>query len=142
MGVFTYLLRDVEQVLFPNRDQHAIPAMDGGYTPNDRLDALSPIGAPIPGADDVAESGDGALYVSAGKQVLRLAGVGYEARSVFAEFEGTAGGLAFRPDGRLRVCVSGRGLAAVDAGSRQSLLNQVEDQPLQCCSCVAAAPDG
>ena len=44
MGVFTYFLRDLEQILFPNRDQHPIPAMDGGYTPNDRLDALSPIG--------------------------------------------------------------------------------------------------
>ena len=69
MGVFTYFLRDLEQILFPNRDQHPIPAMDGGYTPNDRLDALSPIGAPIPGADDIAEGGDGAIYVSAGKQV-------------------------------------------------------------------------
>ena len=84
MGVLTYFLRDLEQILFPNRDQHAIPAMDGGYTPNDRLDALSPIGAPIPGADDVAEGGDGAIYVSAGNQVLRLAGAGYAARSVFA----------------------------------------------------------
>src|ERR1700730_16859795 len=112
MGVFTYFLRDLEQILFPNRDQHAIPAMDGGYTPNDRLDALSLIGAPIPGADDIAEGGDGAIYVSAGKQVLRLAGAGYEARSVFAEFDGAAGGLAFHPDGRLLVCVAGRGLAA------------------------------
>ena len=108
MGVFTYFLRDLEQILFPNRDQHAIPAMDGGYTPNDRLDALSPIGAPIPGADDIAEGADGAIYISAGKQVLRLAGAGYEARSVFAEFDGAAGGLAFHPDGRLLVCVSGR----------------------------------
>ena len=142
MGVFTYFLRDLEQILFPNRDQHAIPAMDGGYTPNDRLDALSPIGAPIPGADDIAEGSDGAIYVSAGKQVLRLAGAGYETRSVFAEFDGAAGGLAFHPDGRLLVCVAGRGLAAVDAGGRQSWLNQVEDQPLQCLTSVAAAADG
>ena len=97
MGRFTYLLRDLEQILFPHRDQHAIPAMDGGYTPNDRLDALSPIGASIPGADDVVEGGDGAVYVSAGKQVLRLAGTGYEARSVFAEFDGAAGDLPFIP---------------------------------------------
>ena len=61
MGVFTYFLRDLDQILFPNRDQHPIPAMDGGYTPNDRLDGLSPIGAPIPGADDIAEGSDGAI---------------------------------------------------------------------------------
>src|ERR1700723_3866082 len=133
MGVFTYFLRDVEQILFPNRDQHATPAMDGGYTPNDRLDALSPIGAPLPGADDIAEGSDGAIYVSAGKRVLRLAGAGYETRSVFADFDGAAGGLAFHPDGRLLVCVAGNG---------QSWLNQVENLPLQCLTSVAAAADG
>jgi hypothetical protein len=142
MGVFTYLLRDLEQILFPNRDQHAIPAMDGGYTPNDRLDALSAIGEPIPGADDIAEGSDGAVYVSAGKQVLRLSGAGYATREKFAEFEGVAGGLAVHPDGRLLVCVAGRGLAAVDANGKQSWLNQVEDQPLHCLTSVTAAPDG
>jgi sugar lactone lactonase YvrE len=142
MGAFTYLLRDLGQILFPYRDQHAIPAMDGGYTPNDRLDALKPIGAPIPGADDVVEGRDGAIYVSAGRQVLCLEGAGYGTRRVFAEFDGAAGGLACHPDGRLLVCVAGRGLAAVDAGGRQSWLNQVEDQPLQCLTAVAAAADG
>jgi Strictosidine synthase len=142
MGVFTYFLRDLEQILFPNRDQHAIPAMDGGYTPNDRLDALKPIGEPIPGADDVAEGSDGAIYVSAGRQVLRLAGIGYETRSVFAEFDGAAGGLTFHPDGRLLVCVAGQGLAAVDAGGKQTWLNQVDDQPLHCLTSVTAAADG
>src|ERR1700678_806146 len=107
MGVFTYFLRDLEQIAFPNRDQRAMPAMDGGYPPNDRLDVLSPIGAPIPGADDMAEGADGAIYVSAGKQVLRLADAGYETRSVFAEFDGPAGGLAVHPDGRLPGCVGG-----------------------------------
>ena len=88
------------------------------------------------------KDGDGAIYVSAGKQVLRLAGAGYETRSVFAEFDGAAGGLAFHPDGRLLVCVAGRGLAAVDAGGRQTWLNQVENQPLQCLTSVVATADG
>ncbi|HEX9524747.1 MAG TPA: hypothetical protein VF949_17340, partial [Reyranella sp.] len=77
MGFFTYFLRDMEQILFPNREQHAIPSMDGALSPNDGLDACSPIGEPIAGADDVVEGGDGALYVSGGGQVLRLAGEGY-----------------------------------------------------------------
>lgn len=142
MGRFTYLLRDLEQILFPNREQHAIPAMDGGLAPNDRLEALSAVGDPIPGADDFAEGRDGAIYVSAGKQVLRLAGKGYENRSVFAEFQGTAGGLVFHPDGRLLVCVADHGLAMVDASGSQQWLKQADGQPLRHLTSVAATVDG
>jgi len=142
MGFFTYFLRDMEQILFPNREQHAIPSMDGALSPNNRLDACSSIGEPVPGADDVVEGSDGALYVSGSGQVLRLAGEGYNERSVFATFDGNAGGLAFHPDGRLLVCVAGRGLAAVDGAGRQSWLNQVADQPLNCLTGVVAGGDG
>jgi sugar lactone lactonase YvrE len=142
MGFFTYFLRDLEQIVFPRREQHAIPSMDGALSPNDRLDACTPIGEPIPGADDVVVGADGALYVSGGKQVLRLSGDGFLERNLFASFEANAGGLAGHPDGRLLVCVSGRGLAAVDRSGRETWLNQADDQPLNCPTSVAAAPDG
>lgn len=142
MGFFTFFLRDMEQILFPNREQHAIPSMDGALSPNDRLDACTPVGEPIPGADDVVEGPDAALYVSGGRQVLRLAGEGYAERSLFASFEADAGGLAFHPDGRLLVCVAGQGLAAIDRNGQQSWLNQAADQPLNCLTSVAAAADG
>ena len=142
MGFFTYFLRDMEQIVFPKREQNAIPSMDGALSPNDRLDGCEVIGEPIPGADDVAVGADGALYVSAGRQVLRLSGDGYRERQLFASFEGNAGGLASHPDGRLLVCVSGRGLAAADGSGRQAWLNQAGDQPLNCPTSVAAAPDG
>jgi hypothetical protein len=142
MGMFTQILRDLEQIVFPDRDQHPIPAMDGALTPNDLLDHIRPIGAPIPGADDVAIGSDGALYVSAGREILRLSGEEFGERSVFATLDGTAGGLAFHPDGRLLVCVAGIGLAAIGRDGRQSWLNQVGDQPLHCLTDVAAAPDG
>ena len=92
MGAFTYILRDLEQIFFPNRDQHPIPAMDGAFTPNDLLDHCRPIGEPIPGADAVALGPDGALYVTAGAEVLRLAGEGFRERSVFATLAGGAAG--------------------------------------------------
>ena len=72
MGMFTYMLRDLEQIFFPDRDQHPIPTMDGALTPNDRLDAIPALGAPAPGVDDVALGPDGALYASAGREILRL----------------------------------------------------------------------
>jgi sugar lactone lactonase YvrE len=142
MGFFTYFLRDMEQILFPNREQHAIPSMDGALSPNDRLDACTPIGEPLPGVDDALAAGDGALYVSAGKQVLRLGGEGFAERRVFASFDGNAGGLAFHPDGSLLVCVSGKGLAAVDQNGRQTWLNQVADQPLNCLTAVVVGREG
>jgi hypothetical protein len=142
MGVFTYFLRDLEQIVFPNRDQHPIPAMDGAYAPNDLIDHCRRIGAPIPGADAITEGPDGALYLSAANQILRLAGTGFAERSVFVTLDGTAGGLAFHPDGRLLVCVAGRGLLAIAPGGEQTWLNQAGEQPLQCLTDVIAAPDG
>ena len=142
MGMFTYMLRDLEQILFPNRDQHPIPAMDGAFTPNDLLDHCRPIGEPVPGADAVARGRDGALYLSAGARILRLAGAGFEERSVFATLDGTAGGLAFHPDGRLLVCVADRGLVAIAPDGESAWLNQAGDRPLRCLTDVAAAPDG
>ena len=142
MGLLTNVVRDLEQIIFRNRDQHAIPAMDGAISPNDRLDRLTAIGEPIPGADDVVEGPDGALYVSGGRRVFCLTGEDYASRSVFTEFQADAGGLAMHPDGWLLVCVSGQGLAAVDAHGRQTWLRQVEDQVPGCLTSVAVAADG
>ena len=70
MSFFTYLRSDLEQILFSDRDPHAIPSMDGAYSPNDRLDQATPIGDPLPGADAVVEAPDGAICVSAGRKCL------------------------------------------------------------------------
>jgi hypothetical protein len=142
MVFLTQLLRDVRQSMFRGSEQHAIPPLDGAFSPNDRLDACLPIGDSLLYPDDIVEGGDGALYVSVGPQVLRLAGDGYVERSVFAQFDHDAGGLAVHPDGRLLVCVAGCGLVAVDTAGRQSWLNQAEDQPLRCLTSVAASADG
>ena len=142
MAFLPHLMRDLRQIVFRNAEQHAIPSMDGALSPNQKLDACEPIGDPVPCADDVAEGADGAVYISAGKQVLRLTGNGYRDRSVFVEFDGPAGALALHPDGRLLVCVAGRGLAAVEPAGSQSWLTQAEDRPLHCLAAVTAAKDG
>ena len=141
MGFLTFLRRDLEQILFANRDPHAIPSMDGAFSPNERLDKATPIGDPLPGADAVAEAADGAICVSAGRKVWRLSGPRYENRAVFAEFDSDVGGLAFHPDGRLLACTA-RGLAAIEPGGRTSYLGEAEGEPLRCLTAVAAAPDG
>jgi sugar lactone lactonase YvrE len=141
--VFEHALRDIRQILFRNSEQNAIPAMDGALSPNDRLDDCLPIGEPIAGADDVVGGRDGEIYVSAGNQVFRLSGAGFVQRDVVTAFDGTAGGLAVHPDGRLLVCVAGRGLAALDPKQPQpQWLEAVEGEALVGLTGVVAAENG
>jgi hypothetical protein len=143
VGFFDHLMRDVSSILDRDGEQNAIPPLDGALTPNDRLDVCVPIGAPLPGLDDVLAIRDGSLLVSAGKHVLRLSGDGFATRTPVAEFDGDAGGLAIHPDGRILVCVSGRGLAAIDpAKPEPRWLETAEGCALAGLTSVAAAPDG
>jgi Strictosidine synthase len=143
VGMFDHFMRDVRSVVNRDGEQNAIPPLDGAFSPNDRLDACITIGDPLPGLDDAVADTSGAIYVSAGKRVLKLSGSGFEARQLVAEFDGEAGGLAMHPDGRLLVCVAGRGLAAIDPAKPQPLwLERVEGQSLAGLLSVTAAPDG
>ena len=142
MSFLTYLRRDVEQILFKDRDPHAIPSMDGAFSPNDRLDRATPIGEPLVGADAVVEAPDGAICVSAGNRVWRLSGGGYQDRTVMAEFDSNVGAVTFDAQGRLLACTA-RGLAVLDgAGKTIKLVAEVEGEPLHCLTAIAAAPDG
>ena len=62
--MFDHLLRDIRSVV--NRDgmQNAIPPLDGALSPNDRLDACTPIGDALPGLDDLVAAKDGSVYVT------------------------------------------------------------------------------
>ncbi len=141
MSFLTYLRRDLEQIFFKNRDPHAIPSMDGAFSPNERLEHATPIGDPLPGVDAIAEAPDGAICVSAGYKVWRLSGTGYADRAILHEFDSEVGALAFHPDGRLLACTA-RGLVAVDGAGRKAVLAEAEGEALKCLTAVAAAPDG
>src|SRR5882757_2998367 len=103
MGLFDHLLRDIRSVVDRDGVDSAIPPLDGALSPNDRLDTAVPIGEPLSGVDDVIADGNGAVYVSAGRRVLKLSGDDFSVRTIVAEFEDDAGGLALHPDGRLLV---------------------------------------
>src|SRR5712664_2942490 len=97
MGLFDHLLRDLRSVIDRDGVQNAIPPLDGPFSPNDRLDSCEPIGERLPGLDDIVTARDGAVYVSAGRQVLKLSGNRLATREIAAEFEEAAGGLAVHP---------------------------------------------
>jgi len=141
--MFDHLLRDIRSVIDRDGGQNAIPPLDGALSPNDRLDTATMIGEALPGIDDVIADGHGAIYVSAGRSVLKLSGDGFATRAVVAEFDGDAGGLALHPDGRLLVCVAGRGLAAIDPKKPEPRwCEAVGGSTLAGLLSVTAAPDG
>lgn len=143
MGMFDHLLRDIRSVVDRDGTENAIPPLDGALSPNDRLDTCTAIGDPLPDIDDVVAAKDGCVYVSAGKKLLRLSGNGLAYRSVVVEFEGDAGALAVHPDGRVLVCVAGRGLAALDPDKPDvRWLDSVDGHSLAGLTAVTTAPDG
>ncbi|WP_420965849.1 SMP-30/gluconolactonase/LRE family protein [Bradyrhizobium sp. B120] len=133
----------VDRVLFPNRELHGIPVLDGAFSPNQRLDGARRLGAEIERPDDIAFGQDGALYVSTGNSILRCTGDDFDKRAVLATLEGPVGGLASTPDGRLLACVSGVGLVALSpVGKIVAKLESVAGERIACALSVTVAPDG
>jgi hypothetical protein len=133
----------VDRMLFPNREIHVIPVLDGAFSPNQRLDLARQLGGEIERPDDCAPGPDGALYVSTENQILRCSGRDFEKRETFAAFDGPVGGLAWTPNGRLLACVSKRGLVALSpSGNIVARLEAVNGESIACPLSVAIAPDG
>lgn len=133
----------IDRVLFPNREIHVIPVLDGAFSPNKRLDQARQLGGEIAHPDDIAAGPDGALYVSTGNAILRCTGADFETRETFATLGGAVGGLAFAADGRLLACVSGQGLVALSpAGEIVGALESAGGARIVHPLSVAVAPDG
>ena len=133
----------VDRVLFPNREIHVVPVLDGAFSPNRRLDQARPLGDEIERPDDLAPGPDGALYVSTENRILRCVGADFEQRTVFAALDGLVGGLAWTPDDRLLACVSKKGLIALSPkGEVVGALDRAAGERIACPLSVAAAPDG
>jgi hypothetical protein len=137
------LLRDViDRLLFPNRDVHAIPVLDGAFSPNTRLDQSRNLGDPVERPDDLAVAPDGALYISSGPTILRCIGGDFEQREIFATAPGLVGPLAVAGDGRVFAGVSGQGVVAFSDGGRPlTTLASADGVPLNCPTALAFGPD-
>jgi len=138
------LIRDIiDRVLFPNREIHPIPVLDGAFSPNNRLDQSRVLGDAIERPDDLIMGPDQALYVSSGRCVLRCTGADFEQRDTFVTTGDLAGPLAFSADGRLLVGVAGQGVQAFDAaGQLVATLGTVAGESLACPTALTVASDG
>ena len=64
------LARDiVDRIFSPDRDVHAIPVLDGGFSPNQRLEECDHV-ADFTAPDGLAFGPDGRLYVSDRDSIL------------------------------------------------------------------------
>lgn len=138
------LARDlIERIFYPNRDVHAIPVLDGGFSPNERLDQAEQRGPHFDAPDALLLNRNGRLYVSAGNTVFVCASETAESAQPFARFGSNAGGLASSNANELLVCVAGRGLCAVNAmGKVTACLEKADGLPILCPTAVAVATDG
>lgn len=138
------LARDiVDRVFFPNRDVHAIPVLDGGFSPNERLDQVRALGEPFDGPDALVFGKGKTLFVSMGRMVIACSGVDFTERRALVGFDANAGCLAFSEPTGLVVCVSGRGVCSVDPEGRvQNWLRTVEGEAIDCPTALAIAGDG
>lgn len=133
----------IDALVFPNRDVHAIPVLDGGFSPNQRLEIANRLGSKYSSPDDFALGPDGALYISCESEIIRCAGADFNERTVWATFEANVGGLAWHPAGRLLVCVSGIGVLSFSPdGHRVASLLKVSTGNLECPTAITVAADG
>ena len=137
------LARDiVDRIFWPDRDVHAIPVLDGGFSPNQRLETCERLGDFI-APDALAAGPDGRLYVSSVNTVFACHGDQFQSREVFTTVETTAGALAWSPDGMLLLAVADRGLVALDrSGTVVARVAEAAGAPIRCPTAVAAASDG
>ncbi|MBT3372815.1 MAG: SMP-30/gluconolactonase/LRE family protein [Rhodospirillaceae bacterium] len=126
-------LEMVKDVVFPDRETHAIPMMDGPLRPNGALDECTVLGdsPQMSQPDDLTFTSDGTLLASSGNKVFRADG------EVAAQFDGLVTGIAALANGGLAACVDGIGVV-LDNGQR---LESVDGSPLSCLTAVLAGPD-
>lgn len=138
------LARDIiNRVFFPDRDVHAIPVLDGGFSPNERLEHVRKIGELFEAPDSLALNDRGTLFVSAGTVVFASTGPEFALRKPFVSFSTNAGGLAWSERTGLLVCVSGHGVCSIDANGRvQNWLEMAAGEPIHCPTAVTVAADG
>ncbi|QEX21836.1 hypothetical protein FRZ61_17650 [Hypericibacter adhaerens] len=137
------LARDIiDRVFFPNRDVHAIPVLDGGFSPNQRLEQAEVL-ASFEAPDSLALGPDGRLYVSAGPAIHACSGSRLDKPEIFARAEAPVSALRWTGDGRLLAAVDGRGLHAFDRGGKLvARLDALGGVPLRCVTAIAVAADG
>ncbi len=126
-------LEMVKDVVYPDRETHAIPMMDGPLRPNSALDDCAVL-AEYPDMrepDNLAFMNDGTLFIGSGNKVFRQDG------SVEVEFDGAVTCIAGLHDGEIAVGLDGYGVLLGNGRK----LTSVDDRSIRCPTAVLATSD-
>ena len=137
------VVADIYHRIFnPDRDEHAVPVLDGGFAPNQRLEDASEL-AQFDAPDGMALAPDGKLFVTAGTSIWVIEAGDFSSPSIFATVDRPAGAIALTRSGELLVAVAGQGVLAFDMSGRNiAHLASAGDAPLACVTSIAVAEDG
>jgi len=125
------------EFLFPSRvRRRAIPPLDGGLAPNDRLES-APVAAEIEAPDDLLPLGDRSLLVASRNEITVLGGDPLARRATLGKFDGAVTALAEAPDGTVLAGVAGVGIVRVKSGGGHDVVIAT-----QCPTSIAVARDG
>ncbi len=103
----------IAEVLSPNREQNAIPPMDGAWTPNSLLEEAPRLSEGYQDPHDFCVGPNNVLFVADGVNVLRLFGKDWRSREVVATVEATVLGLAWHDQAGLLACIDGVGVRVI-----------------------------
>jgi NHL repeat len=119
----------------------SVPALDGAFRPNQRLDLCRMVDRTLATPDDVVVDFDGRPIVSAGNRLVRVTGRWYSPmHQIVRELEGTGGALAQDFDGSLVVAVDGRKIVGVGGRLEGVLISETGGRPLHCVTALAMLP--
>lgn len=138
MGRLTEFIRDV---LSGELGKRAIPPLDGGWTPNDRLDGFAPLVHDLDKARDLVPDGAGGVIIAHADRVSRADPAG--ALTEIRRFEGAVSALARLPDGGIAVALDEGGLCSLSAqGSIVDSVTDANGTPLRGINALAAGRTG
>lgn len=126
------IIEILKEIVFPNRDRHNIPPLDGTLQPNDDLDNLPVLRSPLGSPDDILIDSHGNIIVSSGNRLLRLPAEDFSKEIVIMEFENQIGGLSFHSEGQLLVCVSGTGVAVLGKENSLIWISKADEKSIKC----------
>ncbi len=131
----------LREILFPNRDRHGIPSLDGAWRANDTLEQLEVV-ARIEAPDDIVAGADGALYLSSGRRLLRLEPGATQKPTEMTRAGAALGGLCPDRAGGILAATAGEGVLRIGADGTIVPLGEEESGAPKHVTAVLALPDG
>src|SRR5690606_13751485 len=138
MGRFSEFVRDA---LSGELGKRAIPPLDGGWTPNDRLDAFAALASGLQRARALLPDDDGRVILAHADRVSRVDRSGGLAE--IRRFEAAVSALARLPDGSLAVALDDGGLRCLSPqGAMLESVTEAGGMPLRGINALAAGGAG